>query len=92
MKLSMGARDKAMIDHTRTWIHFGGADEEIFLEFGICPFESYGRMHHHLAGVHARDSLQPAERRALQVFPAKRLRQRISEGRSSTVHSPIGDA
>jgi len=78
----MDAHDKVMIDHIRTWIHFDGADEDIFPEFGIRPFELYHRVHHLLDGVHARDIPAP-ERHALQVFCREKMASANFEGRRS---------
>jgi len=70
----LNSHDQAMLAFVKTWHPYGGADEEIFPEFGVSAPSFYRRVLA-LLGRSITSQIEAVESEALQAFCVHKLRQ-----------------
>jgi len=80
----LNSHDQAMLAFVKTWHPYGGADEEIFPEFGISVLSFYRRVLALLRRSIA-TQIEAAESEALQAFCMFKLRQHGCATESTSV-------
>ncbi|GAB92486.1 hypothetical protein [Gordonia rhizosphera] len=79
---------RAMVDHALAWMPFGGADDQIFLEFGTTPGAFYRRIAIELDRSASLQHLAPRQRKDLHRFCRRKLWHYHRAPRSRA--SPVG--
>ena len=90
----MDLHDRAMLDFTKAWHPYGGADEQIFPEFGISAQVFYRRALSLLSRKLTGPELGETERTSLQTFCEAKLSQygiSVANGWSGRHGLAVGD-
>lgn len=74
-----------MLAHVRRWMGFGGADDDIFLIFGISPYDFYSRMSAVLDASVTSTRLGLSELREIRSYCSVKRRQYQGRRRHSLV-------
>lgn len=79
-----------MITHIQRWKAYGGADDDIFLTFGISPLDFYGRVVAAVLNKHpAATGLSDDERRGIWAYCSLKYRHYQGRHRHSLSHVPM---
>lgn len=87
----MTPHEHHMLTYVRVWMRYGGADDDIYVTFGLSPLGFYTRVDAILAANPIGAGLDDAQRRAMRSFchvKYQQYRERHRDARLDTVDSP----